>query len=342
MFTSSLLVCILLYFVNSSFAEKDASIVVAMTSIPPRFHSIHHTITSWFTQEQQPVDKICIYIPTKYKRFFRQKKRVGATDLSHVDYLRQILTRESNLLAQAIADRKLVIVEFSQDYGPITRIAGMLRSVFNKSLDQQDDCLGPNEPSPDYWIIGDDDVGYDAQLTQRYLQAVSSLFSTQHYYAAVGLTQFAENYRLELPLSSNDTNALTLIPHVQGVDTYLVNNVHIVMQQQAGVLWYPYFIQAVKFMHDICPESFFQDDYIVSVLFYMSGVRFRTIWDSHVKMVHHIEGVSKSHFQMHMSEDVFRKEAATKACLVQHIAEIRTIVGYTATFSGGIARRDEL
>ena len=58
-----------IYNYNLSKEESyNVSYDVALTTIPPRFHHIHHTIISWLHQIIKP-NKIFIFIPLIYKRF---------------------------------------------------------------------------------------------------------------------------------------------------------------------------------------------------------------------------------------------------------------------------------
>lgn len=107
---------------------------------------------------------------------------------------------------------------------------------------------------------------------------------------------------------------IRVVPHVQGVDTYFLSQNNLREQLSHGLLHHVTTTKAVEFFHDTCPESFYQDDYLVSFLFHLSGLRVRSTWTNDNHAVH-VEGVSKNHFQMHMAEEVFAREKATKNCI---------------------------
>lgn len=343
---------LLLVAISKSAREVELfSINVALTTIPPRFQSLHHTVRSVLTQEF-PVNSVYIFIPAVYRRF-RRKHRANSPTLPHVDTLVQYLQRHEDIMPW-LANNTIKVVSIEKDWGPISRLSGVV-SEYVRSCDGQS-CTNRISMYPAingeegtqyshtndlllYWLFCDDDVGYEATLTKRYVRSLLDYHqsmpahhanSTSHVRSSLGLTQFAETYRMTLPTfvaspDSQQSLLMTLIPHIQGVDTYLVSDAFFVQQQLSSsnnnrdTSFAPFhserFFHILATIHEHCPYSFFQDDYVSAALFHAAGVRFRSIWANDIKLVEHIEGVSKSNFQMHMDDQVFNREQSTRECL---------------------------
>lgn len=129
------------------------------------------------------------------------------------------------------------------------------------------------------------------------------------------LTNFFEDYRLSYALE-NESRVRTPM-HLQGVDTFIIRS-RILRQQSftRGPLEYNQFLIVLDYFHRVCPSSFFQDDYILSFLFDVANVTIHSIWD-YDNFAQHVEGVSKSNFQMHMNPKVFQREEETKQCITE-------------------------
>lgn len=81
-----------------------------------------------------------------------------------------------------------------------------------------------------------------------------------------------------------------------------------------GKLTYERVVKIAEFFHGVCPESFFQDDYIMSAVLFAAQVPVTSIWNGS-KVALHVDDVSTSFQQMHLSVDVFKREQATKHCV---------------------------
>jgi hypothetical protein len=116
---------------------------------------------------------------------------------------------------------------------------------------------------------------------------------------------------------------MAMIPHIQGVDTYLFSHQLLTEEAEtAGPLSLSSFDSIVHMIHSECSSSFYQDDYVASVLFYLAKVHFMSVWENNRKLVHHVDGVSTSHFQMHLDPRVFEREHQTKQCLSKVVPKI--------------------
>ena len=59
---------------NNNNILMTPSFAVGLTTIPPRFGSVYVTVQSWLEQ-QYPPKYICIFVPSKYKRFQQRQKK---------------------------------------------------------------------------------------------------------------------------------------------------------------------------------------------------------------------------------------------------------------------------
>ncbi len=310
-------VCRAVYDCNSN---NSLGVAVALSTIPPRFRTIHHTVRSWIDQSLPCIQHIFIFVPPYYRRFRKRK-------LSIKDKLSDLSTNlydhifEHQDLRKYLLDKTIQIISTHKDYGPITRIAGVVEFISKHPTAMNHKQDGR---SIDYWLFCDDDVGYDTTVIEIYtekLNLVTQTVSVQLAMENIGLTLFAETYRISI--SSSNSN-VEMLPHIQGVDTYMVNH-HFLSSiiNSKHRIWSAHnFFKVVDFIHQQCPSSFYQDDYVASVLFHLGGIRFMSVWENYRKLVHHIDGVSTSEFQMHMDPKVFQREQETIRCLPMCISKL--------------------
>lgn len=287
---------------STSNYSQEYSYGIAMTTIPLRFSSIHHTILSWFNQEIPP-KIIVISLPSKYRRF-KRKKHLNKHE-SNSDALRRYLSKTE---AKSFLDKSnIVIVDLDKDYGPATKLSGLL-TFYNSTY------VSVHGSEPDFWIIGDDDVRYSATTISRYQTALESKFPSPSVtsFLSIALTHFAPDVRIYVPFRDNFR---TPVLHVQGVDTILFSSASLRNQQLSGkALSYQAFTKMLDYFHLQCSESFYQDDYLISLAIAFSDIKVLSIWDGD-NVAKHVDGVSKSNSQMHMHKDVFMREEKTKDCV---------------------------
>ena len=83
----------------------------------------------------------------------------------------------------------------------------------------------------------------------------------------------------------------------------------------------------VSYFHAVCPSSYYQDDYVIAYLLHIANVRVISLWSPSVQVVDHVEGVSKSHDQMHMKTDeVQRHEEETQQCVIDYANRINDVL----------------
>jgi hypothetical protein len=305
--------------------ESHLQIAISLTTIPSRFATVHHTIRSWIAQTHPIIRYVFVFVPPSYRRFRKKKKsttKTVDTDNGNFTTMLHGLLSGHDDLRPLLENGTIQIVSTDMDYGPITRVVGALQLIHRKK--EEEISFGLNI---DYWVFCDDDVGYDTSAAQVYSNKLSELARasiSRNVLQSIGLTLFAESYRLAIPTSTSPNAVMEVIPHIQGVDSYLVNHMYLSssVDLNYSMLSYPIFIQAVTIIHRLCPSAYYQDDYVVAVLLYLGGIRFRSVWESYRKLVHHIDGVSTSHFQMHLDPLVFQREQNTKQCLPEIVPQI--------------------
>ena len=84
----------------------------------------------------------------------------------------------------------------------------------------------------------------------------------------------------------------------------------------------------VEYLHTLCSASFYQDDYVVSVILHLLGVDMKSLRDSlqTTAMIENIDGLSKNFFQMHMDESVFIRELTTQQCIMRNAMQLYNIL----------------
>mmetsp|Transcript_19971 Transcript_19971/g.28693 ORF Transcript_19971/g.28693 Transcript_19971/m.28693 type:complete len:316 (+) Transcript_19971:51-998(+) len=284
----------------SSAIGSSASFGVCLTTIPPRFSTVHHVVSSWLSQEIPPAT-IAIFVPRKYKNFISESPRDKSRNIA-------ALTNELKKHFPADIDSRRIIVQaMDQDWGPITKYAGLLQHF--QELDPSGDI--------DYWVIGDDDVRYLDTTLSDYWRRIQD---------GAPPVPVLTHFKIESRVNVNITGVFTPVQHIQGVDTVLLPR-HLLLQQAKsnGVLSHDIFTTGVEEFHKVCPDSFYQDDYIMSFLVAISGASVESVWTGG-KVAHHVTGVSKSNQQMHIHPNVFKREETAKACTIVHGSRVKTFL----------------
>jgi hypothetical protein len=264
--------------------SQSASYAVSLTTIPPRFNYVHNTIRSWLHQTVPPT-QVVIFVPNRYRRF---RKKVSSNDVT--PYHEQL---RASLMMNGVTDERVQVVAVDEDWGPITKFIG---SMHHQAV------LSNNGVFISHWLYSDDDVFYLPTLALQYQDALASLPSpvTDPRYHNVGYTMFATESRLQFQLTQEASPRH--VSHIQGVDTYIIPSGALAELFQHGsstphatnpggqiqgepVLSLngcretPHFNlksieRLVRHYHStVCPESFYQDDYIVSLLLDLAGIK---------------------------------------------------------------------
>jgi hypothetical protein len=312
---------------------------VALTTIPPRYNALSHVMKSWLQQVYQP-QRVCLFIPEKYRRFKRKNPVSAPVPSSYRTNVRLIHTnfQKDFLLQSSLKTKKLKIVTLPEDYGPISKFLGVI--LDQRTLHEDETALSSDqycfhyksEDVPDFWIFSDDDVFYSQYTILKYnyylthLHGVSPLSVQSLDFGHLVLTQFVEDYRIFYYLNPKeaDNNTEPVIPrHIQGVDTFLTSsNLFLSHYFLQSVFNYRSLISVVKEFHnDLCPESFYQDDYLISFFFSLGKVPVYSIWNND-KLVFHVDNVSVNNFQMHKDPLVFDREEQTKSCIYTYAGNV--------------------
>lgn len=370
-------ICIILLlsaFVGYGQGSSTLNYGVAITTIPPRYGVLHFQLRSWLSQSIT-AESIRIFVPKAYKRF--RSKRLKKGSGTYRDQLVSQLHQHSDL-SKALRSGLIEVVDIEQDWGPLTKFAGTVQFINRNS-----EAIAV--PHVDYWIFCDDDVSYSSSLAAHYAAYINAFREhtisshTSHNVETynIGFTMFASEQRLQLHLGQEVRN----VPHIQGVDSYIIpaaafsinllpplqtlmpvpGSSHLVpdlssiispLRNATNIL------RIISRLHnEWCPDSFYQDDYIVSALLSLSGVYMHSArlasplcstsysddinngagQDDYcisgtkecgfdctqgISLTSSIDGVSKQNYQMHMKEEVFMREEITQHCLTMYASDI--------------------
>lgn len=190
---------------------------------------------------------------------------------------------------------------------------------------------------PQHWIVCDDDVTYMPDTLSKYYfsQHVSTPLSSSSADPAIApqtplqlertvLTHFSEDYRIILKLREEPFKRPMM--QIQGVDTVLIPHALLIAHATGESAHYPSlhvekFRILLSYIHQLCPSSFYQDDYLISFTMNIGNTDIRSIWNSE-NVAKHVDGLSKQYHQMHMSKMVHDREADTRQCLMEYADEI--------------------
>ena len=303
-----------------------------MTTIPPRFTSIHHTLASWLQQEDYQPACILILVPRVYRRFKQRSHNETATEMvTTASLLESSIREQAPALAEHLDSGRVRIVPVDADLGPITKLTGLLQHRATA-------CTPHLVHRPiDFWVFGDDDVAYTPQTLRRYdlrmLLPPPGLSPAS--LSRTALTHFSEDARMVVQLSPQENPQR--VRHVQGVDTVLLPTALLDLQiAQRRALHPTVCVQLLELaIFPACPDAFFQDDYVISLLLHLAGIDVVSAWNNdHVAK--HVKDVSKSNSQLHMKANVYEREEATKACLTREAADIYSLSKKLAASGGGL------
>jgi hypothetical protein len=268
---------------------------VALTTIPPRFSTLHHTIKSWQQQTVVP-ELIVIFVPRIYRRFRRKKnvKQIDGQVAGHANTLLLILEAEVNM-------ERILIVEHEVDLGPFLKYFGLFEFIQERmsTLD-----VGKNV-TVTHWVAGDDDVDYSSSTLEGYSRAMH-----EHLLMSESIVTY---YKVDVRMSVGVGGNMKGVKHIQGVDTVLFPAATVTSGGN-GTFNSSVLANFVPWLHEECPQSFYQDDYIISLLVHASGYSLHSVWNGQ-SIAGHIDMVSLSNFQMHLNENVFAREVSTRGCL---------------------------
>ena len=170
---------------------------------------------------------------------------------------------------------KLILQTLDVDYGPSNKILGALK--FYESIENKDNV---------YIIICDDDNIYKTKnLIQSYIDSLN--IDDNYIY-----THFV-----------NNENRIDNMCHLQGADTYLLS---------PKFLNYTTYLNYETYLKNIileCPESFFQDDYIICYyIYYICNLKIKTV----TKPISYGRFMNDKKFeQMHLNSKIWDREYKT-------------------------------
>ena len=330
-------------------SPEQSSYAVSFTTIPQRIPHLHHVVESWLRQENVVPSYIFVFVPAQYKRF-KRKPSAGSNDISksfacmaeqhlmdHFPPSNRARVYETCRAARSNEEKPkttIRVVEVKEDWGPATKYVGF--------LDYAGDWISrasEGELAPAYWVVGDDDVAYKSDTLAMYeaareiglpLDGHDSLVDVR---STTVLTHFSTDYRQVIKLHGESFKRPVL--HVQGVDTVLFPRPLIESHQQGLCQQAPsdrklpctlsslQVRRALRFLHRVCSSTFYQDDYVMSLLINLGNVDVRSAFPTHLDNVaKHVDGVSKQYSQMHMNAKVLLRETDARNCLEATVEEL--------------------
>lgn len=336
--------------------DELVSYAVSLTTIPPRIPHLYNVIGSWLKQRSAPPAYIFIFVPKQYKRF--KKKGDSGTGESFKCMTERILTGQLESISENATIHRdcpllagdtitpvnnndvcstIRVIEVEYDWGPATKYFGFI----DYRLHWQSKWAARDPPA--YWVVSDDDVRYAGNTWSLYKSfiindAVIAERETEATGATPGppvgpntvLTHFSADYRQMLQLEQESFTRPVL--HLQGVDTVAFPSRLLQMHENGqcprapGGRTLPCTLaldrlrRALRFLHEHCPASFYQDDYVMSLLVNLGNTDVRSTYlVGRQNVARHVDGVSKHYSQMHISDKVGLREEQTKTCLLENV-----------------------
>lgn len=309
---------------------------VLLTTIPQRMPVVFHAIASWLDQTVKP-SVIFVCVPKRYRRFHREMEAmvnhlaesgdIRGTAISTKDLLHFYLSRTHG---SDLFDKTVQILEVEKDWGPITKYMAVHAAIEVGLGSPLSRAAGVS-----HWVVGDDDVHYASNLLSRYELRIRS--------PGVGpmtvLSHFAPDIRVQytrsVPVGSDGSapvggeltplhSTREAIMHIQGVDTVCLAAAVFLSNELLGHRMLKLLVQ---YFHNVCPASFYQDDYVISFVLHIARLRVVSLWEPHVQVVDHVDQVSRSFDQMHMgTATVHHHEQTTKQCIVDFANRVYDVI----------------
>ena len=288
LFVAKLIVC-----EESKTTKKQQSFHFVFTTIPIRFNHVHETINSLLNQAISPAS-ISIFISDHYNSQSNSTAPTNRTNLERFEKAIAYHRRTDERYARVHA------LEVNRDFGPIQKLLGLFLTYSNISTY----LSNTNE---NYFIITDCDLNYHPFMVERYSSYMKQVTDD--------LSRVPTMFHRELRLKFHDHD----IVHIQGADTFLVTDQIVKTQLAPRHVFEPKtLVPLIDYIHKICPHSYYQDDYVITALFYLAGMYVESINDKQR------EGVYEYNYrppqQMHQDPNRGEREERTKKCLSANIA----------------------
>lgn len=270
--------------------KKKEAFHFVFTTIPVRFKHVHETINSLLDQDIAPAS-ISIFISDKYNS--QSKAPTNQTNIQRF---------EKAIAHHRKSDKrwkKVHSLQVTRDFGPIQKLLGIFLTYTNMSS-------YISNKKDNYFIITDCDLNYRPFMVQRYATDMKTYKND--------LSRVPTMFHRELRLTLHEWD----IVHVQGADTFLVTGK--VVKKQLGLrqVFEPItLVPLIDYIHNTCPDSYYQDDYVITVLFFLGGIYVESINDKRREEVYVYN--YKPPQQMHQSPKRKEREDNTRKCLNANI-----------------------
>ena len=282
---------IVLFYTLQFSSAKNATWAVSFASIEPRFDICISTVSSWIKQIIKP-SYIVISVTPHWDpgRVERGPTWVNSSISSDAELLRKKLFDK---FPQEVKQGSIVVIEIPKDHGPATKIVGVL-SYFS---------LFP----VDYWVIGDDDLIYRDDLLKRYDEEYTK--NPPKPDTGPVYTHFNSGFLLfSLNISGFNLN----VPQLQGADTYSIPTSVLVRQSRRALpLSYAQYLPMLEYMFATCPDSYYNDDFLISYTLAIARINMISIADTIMYSINDKDHSS----EIHLTALNSKRRAETLSCL---------------------------
>eukprot|EP01041_Mallomonas_annulata_P005757 gene5757-11632_t len=292
------LFCSVILWVLFKHFSSSSKWAVSFATIRPRFRFCNFTVQSWLRQSTKP-DYILIFVNSHWDSQRKRRIQIPSVQNSADNHMSRLHTiSDTERLRRRIAREFPVeyssgiirIIEIAKDYGPSTKFVGVLMSL--------------NMFDVDYWVIGDDDLIYKNHLLSTYSNHyIKNPPSAQH--GPVTTFFDREIFVLQIPSLQVKTETTTVY-HVQGADTYVIPDVLLRRQNHLGLLiTYGKYTLLLEYLFRQCPNSYINDDYIVSYALTVSNITISSLWEGNVMYTATADSDGPS--ELHSEIDIYSK-----------------------------------
>lgn len=150
-----------------------------------------------------------------------------------------------------------------------------------------------------WMMICDDDISYHPEVLAGYRRALQEKPESLHTY-------YATHDRFLIPG--------TPIPHLQGADSYLIPPAFFKKCSAPEIARY------LKYCLNLCPEAFFQDDYLNAMLFHLKGMALNQLPALQLQTVQFID-------QLHKNPKLDERENRTLDFLRKEYERLKALFG---------------
>eukprot|EP01041_Mallomonas_annulata_P005339 gene5339-10681_t len=283
----------------------------AFATIPPRFNRCSETIQSLLRQTIKP-KHVIIYVTQFWdpNRKIRDPSAQKTLEFSNYDNANKLRKKIYEEFPEEWKNGVISVVEMPKDFGPATKLVGVLMTFSLYHVD--------------YWIINDDDLIYDENVIRRYFTEFQK--NTMNRDIGPVFTLFNSLFN---SFNVNIYGKKLFIPQVQGADTYVIPSLTLLRQSlSGGPLSYAKFPLFLEYIYQICPESYYNDDFLISFSLRLAKLHVESLWNKRIPYVVNDENHNS---ELHLDPLDRNKKDKTISCLHDEANTISKIWGLKRT-----------